>query len=149
MDKYFTESYNPALDVSVDDLTDPSTGLIAEGNFSEWDKMLHILKKRKEDKVFGVTQAREEERERQLRKLEKRKRKEEREMRRALRKDKKRKKRRRDGSDSEDTASSDVSVGPKMRSESIKEAGTVKVGEYEYGRKGTVRAWDMGKDATF
>lgn len=147
MDKYFTQAYNPALDVSFDDLTDPSTGLIGEGNFSEWDKMLHILKKRKEDRAFGVTQAREEERERQLRKLEKKKRKEEREALRALRKDKKRKKRRRGDSDSDDSASSGESVGPKMRSEAA--SGTVKVGDYEYGKRGTVRAWDLGKDAAF
>ena len=146
MDKYFTTTYNPALDVSFDDLTDPSTGLIGEGNFSEWDKMLHVLKKRKEDKVFGVTRAREEERDRQLYKLEKKKRKEEREIRRALRKDKKRKKKR---THSDDSDSSDTSVGPKMRSEAPKEADTIRVGEYEYGRKGTVRAWDMGKDATY
>lgn len=144
MDKYFTSAYNPALDVSFDDLTDPSTGLIGEGNFSEWDKMLHILRKRKEDRAFGVTQAREEERERQLHKLEKKKRKEEREARRALRKDKKGKKRRRDDeSDSEVPRSGDEGVGSKMRSE----GGTVRVGDYEYGRRGTVRAWDMGKDA--
>ena len=146
MDKYFTTTYNPALDVSFDDLTDPSTGLIGEGNFSEWDKMLHVLKKRKEDKVFGVTRAREEERERQLYKLEKKKRREEREIRRALRKDKKRKKKR---THSDDSEASDTSVGPKMRSEAAKDADTVRVGEYEYGRKGTVRAWDMGKDATY
>jgi hypothetical protein len=147
MDKYFSTSYNPALDVSFSDLTDANTGLIAEGNFSEWDKMLAVLKKRKEDKVFGVSRAREEERENQLRKLEKKKRHEEREAKRALKKEKKRKKKRkRDSDDNEASESSGESVGPKERKKSpIRQ--TVVIDGFEYGKKGSTRAWDLGKDS--
>lgn len=150
MDKYFSSNYNPALDISVADLEDPKTGLIGEGNFSEWDKMLHTLKKRKEDKLTGVTQAREEERERHLRKMERRRRREERELRHALKKEKKRKTRRR----SESESGSDSDIGPKESSsrskdrKRSKEPGTVVIDGFEYGKRGSTRAWDLGKDTT-
>ena len=59
MDKYFSSTYDPRLDVSVADLTD-TNGFIGEGNFDEWSKMIEILKVRKEEKGF-----REREREEQ------------------------------------------------------------------------------------
>lgn len=148
MDKYFSSAYNPALDINIGDLEDPKTGLIGEGNFSEWDKMLHTLKKRKEDKVFGVTKAREEERERQLRKLERRRKREERELRHAIKhKEKKNKKKRRRSSDSD--SNSDSSIGPnestKRDGKKSKDPGTVNIDGYEYVKQGSTRAWDMGK----
>lgn len=151
MDKYFSSNYNPALDISVADLEDPKTGLIAEGNFSEWDKMLNTLQKRKEDKAFGVTRAREEERERQLRKLERRRRREERELRHALKKDKKKRKKRRHSES--DESDSEASMGPKESFSTrdrkrSKEPGTVVIDGFEYGKKGSMRAWDMGKEST-
>ena len=146
MDKYFSSSYNPALDVSIQDLTDPNTGLIAEGNFDEWDKMLSILKKRKEDKAFGVSRAREEERESQLRKMERKQRREDKEAKRTLKKEKNRKKRRRE-SDDEDEAASDDSIGPMIRSaKRVDPPRTVVLDGFEYGRKGSTRAWDLGKE---
>jgi hypothetical protein len=149
MDKYFSSAYNPALDINVGDLEDPKTGLIGEGNFTEWDKMLHTLKKRKEDKVFGVTKAREEERERQLRKLERRQKREERELRHAVKhQEKKKKKKRRRASDSDESDSDDSagqSESMKKDRKKSKDLGTIKIGGYEYGKQGSTRAWDMGK----
>ena len=145
MGKYFTSTYDPALDISFQDLEDPSTGLIAESNFSGWDAMLDVLKKRKEDKVFGVTRAREEERERQLRRLDRKKRREERDARRSLR-DGKRKKRKRDDDESADSDSS-AHVGPRPRAASPQVPATINIGGFEYGKKGSTRAWDLGKDS--
>lgn len=68
MDKYFEASYDPRLDVSVAELTDPY-GFIAEGNFDEWTHMLDVLKTRKEEKNFRTA---EKEAERQRLKEEKR-----------------------------------------------------------------------------
>ena len=48
MDKYFDVRYDPKLDISIDDLTDSKTGLIANGNFDEWNNMLETIKLRKE-----------------------------------------------------------------------------------------------------
>jgi hypothetical protein len=155
MDKYFSQGYNPALDISIADLEDPKTGLIGEVNFSEWDKMLHTLQERREDKTFGVTKAREEERERLLRTKEKRRRRDEREIRHALRKEEKKgkhkkKKHRRHDSDRESGSSgSDCSVGPKPKRKSHKHetsaSDTVVIDGFEYGKRGAVRAWDLGK----
>jgi len=148
MDKYFSPSYNPAMDINVGDLEDPKTGLIGEGNFSQWDKMLYTLKKRKEDKVFGVTQAREEERERQLRKMERRRRREERELRHAVKHKEKKKKNRKRRSDSESDSEDDI--GPKestkREKKKSKESETVVIDGYEYAKRGSTRAWDLGKD---
>jgi hypothetical protein len=52
MDKYFQKAYDPRLDVSVADLTDPVTGYIAEGNFDQWSQMIETLKIRKAEKGF-------------------------------------------------------------------------------------------------
>lgn len=49
MDKYFDKAYDPALDVSIDDLTQPN-GLIAEGAFDEWNTMLETVRVRKRAK---------------------------------------------------------------------------------------------------
>lgn len=148
MDKYFSSSYNPALDINVNDLEDPKTGLIGEGNFSEWDKMLHTLKQRKEDKVFGVTRAREEERERQLRKLERRRKREERELRHAVKHKEKKKKKRKYRSDSGSRSDDSIGARESTKSKTRKsvEPGTVVIDGFEYGKKGSTRAWDMGKE---
>jgi len=52
MDKYFSESYDPRLDVeslpkapSV-----PKTGLIDSAEFEGWEAMLELIRKRREDK---------------------------------------------------------------------------------------------------
>ena len=150
MDRYFSSTYNPALDVSIQDLTDPKTGLIAEGNFDGWDKMLSVLKKRKEDKAFGVSRAREEDRESQLRKVERQVRREEKEARRSLRKERHKTKRRRKGSSNDDNdvdTDSDVGKEAKMRSASKPVVPKVVVLDgFEYGKKGSTRAWDLGKE---
>ncbi|KAL7009705.1 hypothetical protein EMMF5_000613 [Cystobasidiomycetes sp. EMM_F5] len=151
MDKYFSQTYNPALDVSFQDLEDEKTGLIAEGNFAGWDQMLAVLKKRKEDKAFGVTRAREEDREKQLRKLERKQRREEREARRIARKvkgsDRKHKKRKRGQESGSEGDSSDTSVGPrrKLRSPSPQQPATVNIGGFDYPSSKSVREWDLGK----
>lgn len=46
MDKYFSPTYDPRLDVTLDSVTDTSTGLIGEG----WDAMLDVVKARKAEK---------------------------------------------------------------------------------------------------
>ena len=55
MDKYFEESYDPRLDVSVAEMTDPY-GFIAEGNFDEWSHMIDVLKIRREEKNFRAAE---------------------------------------------------------------------------------------------
>lgn len=62
MDKYFTADYDPRLDVSLDNLTDPSTGLIGEGNFDEWSAMLDLLKTRRQEKNYLAAERQERER---------------------------------------------------------------------------------------
>lgn len=62
MDKYFTQDYDPRLDVSLDTLTDPSTGLIGEGNFDEWSAMLDILKIRRQEKNYLAAERAERDR---------------------------------------------------------------------------------------
>lgn len=147
MDKYFSSTYDPALDVSVEALTDAKTGLIAEGNFDAWSTMLDVLKKRKEDKVFGVSRAREEEREKELRRMERRQRREERELRRLRRKEKKKKRKRRGSDESDESDSSGSEIGPKVRREPTPPR-TVVLDGFEYVTKGSTRAWDLGKEAT-
>lgn len=148
MDKYFSSSYDPTLDVSFDDLTDSKTGLIAEGNFDGWSTMLDVLKKRKEDRAFGVSRAREEERDKQLRRLERQQRREEREQRRLLRKEKKdnkktKRKARSDKSDDDSSSGAD-DVGPTPKAQSPERK--VILGGFEYGSRGSTRAWDLGKE---
>lgn len=75
MDKYFTPTYDPLFDVSVPDLTD-SSGLIGEGAFEGWDRMLGVLKERKEerkDRERREKEMRHEERERVRRERKRRK----------------------------------------------------------------------------
>jgi len=50
MDKYFSPSYDPALDFTLADVTDASTGLIASGGFDGWDRMVDVVRARREDK---------------------------------------------------------------------------------------------------
>ena len=50
MDKYFSPSYDPALDFTLADVTDASTGLIAPGGFDGWDRMVDVVRARREDK---------------------------------------------------------------------------------------------------
>lgn len=60
MDKYFKADYDPRLDVSMESLTDPNTGLIGEGNFDEWSNMLEILKIRRQEKNFLAAEREEQ-----------------------------------------------------------------------------------------
>ncbi|GAA6057965.1 hypothetical protein JCM3770_000654 [Rhodotorula araucariae] len=121
MDKYFSPSYDPALDFTLDDVTDRSTGLVGPGGFDGWDRMLATVQARKEDQ-----RAREA--------REKAERKAERER---VRREREEKRRRRRGeaprSDSEDE------VGPKVDPQS----GLL---EMQYSRAGKTREWDKGKE---
>ncbi|BGO94910.1 hypothetical protein NBRC10512v2_006704 [Rhodotorula toruloides] len=123
MDRYFSENYDPRLDYSLDDVTDRSTGLIAEGAFDTWDRMLDVVKARKEDKKE------KELREKLERKAERDRIRKEREERR------KRKRRHGSGSDS----SSEEEVGPRYDPKS----GLM---EMQYAKKGKTREWDLGKE---
>jgi hypothetical protein len=122
MDKYFSAGYDPRLDVSVADLTDPKTGFIAEGNFDEWAMMLDVLEARKGDRKVRELDDRGE---RTKRKEEKRVKKEN-------------KKRR--------GYSSSPEIGPAPAST---RAGNEDYGsgtsEHTYAKKGSVRPWDAGK----
>lgn len=131
MDKYFSPTYDPRLDYSLTDVTDPSTGLIAEGAFDGWDRMLETVKARKEDKKD------KEERERAERRRERERRRAEREERRH-----RRKRRRRAGSEgSSDGSGSDDAdeVGPRFD-------GTGGVMAVKYAKPGKTREWDLGKE---
>jgi hypothetical protein len=48
MDKYFEESYDPRLDVAPPKV--PATGLINNADFEGWDRMLELIRVRREDK---------------------------------------------------------------------------------------------------
>ncbi|GAA6056892.1 hypothetical protein NBRC10513_006528 [Rhodotorula toruloides] len=123
MDRYFSENYDPRLDYSLDDVTDRSTGLIAEGAFDTWDRMLDVVKARKEDK-----------KEKELR--EKLERKAERDRIRKEREER-RKRKRRHGSDSD--GSSEDEVGPRYDPKS-------ELMDMQYAKKGKTREWDLGKE---
>ena len=120
MDKYFSSSYDPALDFTLDDVTDKSTGLVGPGGFDGWDRMLDSVKARKEDK-----RAREA--------REKAERRAERERVRKEREDKRRRRRGETLSESEDE------VGPKYDPKS----GLM---DMQYSRAGKTREWDKGKE---
>ncbi|KAI5481738.1 hypothetical protein MNV49_000015 [Pseudohyphozyma bogoriensis] len=120
MDKYFAESYDPRMDVSVDDLT-TSSGIIAEGAFDSWDTMLRVVKERKEEK-----------KEREAREKEARHRERE-----AIREERRRKKDRKRGIYSSDDE------GPKPPSQTT--ASKTLVDGYEYVKRGGTREWDSGK----
>lgn len=124
MDRYFSDNYDPRLDYSLDDVTDRSTGLIAEGAFDTWDRMLDVVKARKEDK-----------KEKELR--EKLERKAERDR---IRKERegRRKRKRRHGSVS-GSSSEDDEVEPRYDPSS----GLM---DMQYAKKGKTREWDLGKE---
>ncbi|GEM10881.1 hypothetical protein Rt10032_c12g4898 [Rhodotorula toruloides] len=124
MDRYFSENYDPRLDYSLDDVTDRSTGLIAEAAFDTWDRMLDVVKARKEDK-----------KEKELR--EKLERKAERDRIRKEREERKRRKRRH-GSVG-DSSSEEEEVGPCHNPKSGLMA-------MQYANKGKTREWDLGKE---
>lgn len=134
MDKYFAESYDPRLDVSLVDLTHPS-GIIAAGAFDNWDTMLRVVKERKDEK-----------RERELR--EKELRKAERDRVRREREERRRRKGKGKNSDDDDE------IGPRMRwvSPEIVYSGP-RAGkgllEMSYAKPGAMREWDSGKEALF
>ncbi|CAH7668849.1 hypothetical protein PPACK8108_LOCUS3411 [Phakopsora pachyrhizi] len=51
MDKYFSSDYDPRLDVSLDDITDPSTQLInSENNLDDWNILLDHLRQKNEER---------------------------------------------------------------------------------------------------
>ncbi|EGG00194.1 uncharacterized protein MELLADRAFT_118120 [Melampsora larici-populina 98AG31] len=79
MDKYFSPAYDPRLDISLEELTDNKTGLIAEGVYDDWDQILKQFKDQKEQKRREKERESEERRERKERR---RKRREERTRRR-------------------------------------------------------------------
>ena len=88
MDKYFSPTYDPRLDYTLTDVTDPSTGLIAEGAFDGWDRMLETVRARKEDKSStnsdrATREGREEEREKSERRRERERRRKKDERRKA------------------------------------------------------------------
>ncbi|KAI8451900.1 hypothetical protein BY996DRAFT_8395547 [Phakopsora pachyrhizi] len=92
MDKYFSSDYDPRLDVSLDDITDPSTQLInSENNLDDWNILLDHLRQKNEER-------KREKEAKKIMKLEKRQRKEERREQRQKRKRKE--SRRSDGYDS-------------------------------------------------
>ena len=129
MDKYFDPNYDPRLDVSVSDLTAPN-GLIADGGFDGWDKMLSVVRERKEER-----KAREQ--------REKAERKEARERIRRERKDKRRRKVNR-GDEVESESEEDMDGG-RPTSARDKDVGDTFMG-VQYVKKGATREWDLGKD---
>lgn len=51
MDRYFAESYDPRLDVTPLSIpTIPATGLINNAEFESWDRMLELVRLRREDR---------------------------------------------------------------------------------------------------
>ncbi|GAA6020921.1 hypothetical protein JCM8202_005495 [Rhodotorula sphaerocarpa] len=135
MDKYFSPTYDPRLDYTLTDVTDSATGLIADGAFDGWDRMLETVKVRKEDK------REREEREKAERRRERERRRAEREERRQ-----RRKRRRRSGSaagssrsGASDSDEGEGVVGPRYDPAS----GLMEVA---YARKGKTREWDLGKE---
>lgn len=75
MDKYFSPTYDPLLDFTPAQLTDSTTGLIGEGGFDEWDRMLSTMKRRKEDKKEVEWREKEERRRERDKKRKERRRK--------------------------------------------------------------------------
>ncbi len=139
MDKYFDPTYDPRLDYTLTDVTDPSTGLIAEGAFDGWDRMLETVRTRKEDKSIRSTREGREEREKSERRRERERRRAEREERR-----RKRKRRRGEASDEEDShdgASDDE--GDRSSYGASRGGGVMDV---KYVKRGKAREWDLGKE---
>lgn len=82
MDKYFSPTYDPLLDFTPAQLslsnshsTDPNESLIGEGSFDSWDKMLNVMKERKEEKRLRELRDKEERRKDRERKRRERRRK--------------------------------------------------------------------------
>ncbi|KAG0146282.1 hypothetical protein CROQUDRAFT_657607 [Cronartium quercuum f. sp. fusiforme G11] len=67
MDKYFSPTYDPRLDISLDDLTDKTTGLVREGIYDDWDQILGVIKEQKEQKRRVKEREADERRERKER----------------------------------------------------------------------------------
>lgn len=145
MDKYFAAGYDPVLDVSVEHSTDPCTGLISDGG---WDHMLD-----------SVQRDHEEERSRRRRRYGER----ENGKHRSSRSRSKRKHRcegkSRSHSDEEVRSGrrSNKSRGPENRSASSLEEDVRRenhnrrtnaelMGDGLFEKRGTVRAWDLGKE---
>ncbi|GAA5968390.1 hypothetical protein JCM11641_007618 [Rhodosporidiobolus odoratus] len=124
MDKYFASSYDPRLDFTLADVTDSSTGLIANGGFDSWDRMLDTVKARKEDKEER------EEREKAERKAERGR----------VRAEREKRKRRRRGEDS--------SGGSDSEAEAVGKTYDARTGllDMKYVRNGGTREWDRGKE---
>ena len=53
MDKYFSPSYDPRLDVTPlsTKVNVPKTGLITDEDFAGWETMLELIRQRREDKA--------------------------------------------------------------------------------------------------
>ncbi|SGZ23818.1 BQ5605_C023g09640 [Microbotryum silenes-dioicae] len=127
MDKYFAPDYDPLFDVSVEnDLTDPTTRLIAPGAFDEWDTMLRTIKEKEERK--------REEKEGRRRRKERDK------------EERRRERRRRRG---ESVSSSDEGPGgedERRQGKKIKLGKGKALMEVEYTKVGGTREWDRGKE---
>lgn len=141
MDKYFSPAYDPRLDVSLDDITDPNTGLVREANYDDWERILGQVKEQKEEKRRAADERRRE----KQRKKEKKRRKEA-EDRGGEEKKKKRKKRKRPDSSSESDHDKGLTNYKSTHAQRTarKELGLMDV--EGYAKRGKVREWDLGKE---
>lgn len=145
MDKYFRKDYDPALDVELNDLTDPSTGLIAangETSSAAFDRLMTVL-----DPQSGSQSKRDS----------KRLRKEERDRIRALRearresraRDRSRSpsphRHRRHGKEEQSSSLGTERRRPKLHSRSRKDDDSFN----PHPPKAKVREWDVGKNLSF
>ncbi|CEQ39413.1 SPOSA6832_00950, partial [Sporobolomyces salmonicolor] len=130
MDKYFSPTYDPRFDFTLDAVTDPSTGLVGDAGFDAWDGMISLVKARKEDKKEKEWREKEE---RRRERDQKRKEREER------RRERKRRRRGEGSSASGSGSESDGEVGPRY---------DPKTGlmEVKYAKQGATREWDLGKE---
>ncbi|WAQ81623.1 hypothetical protein PtA15_1A965 [Puccinia triticina] len=51
MDKYFAAGYDPRLDVNLDDITNPQTGIIEGGNYDDWEIILAQMKAKRDERA--------------------------------------------------------------------------------------------------
>lgn len=124
MDKYFSPTYDPLVDFTPSQLSlsasasnqDEPYGLIAEGSFNSWDRMLSAIKERKEEKKLRESREKEE--------------------RRKERERKRRERRRKRGE----------SVSSSEESEHGGKEGSGGLMEIKYSKKGGTREWDLGKE---
>lgn len=122
MDKYFQESYDPRLDVApLSAPRIPSTGLISDADFEGWDAMLEIIRRRREEK----------EEKKRLAKL-------------GLGKEKDKSKSKK----SKKTMPSDMDRWGIAGLDADKPKTGTDLMEIEYKKRGSVREWDLGKDAS-